>query len=107
MHSTERGLIFSLTSTVLQESVAVGHPELVGLVLRYRDQQQSKVQSQEIPVMLERLQSTPDYYIEMKWEVSSWGKWRGGRERERERERGRGRGRNGKRGRKGGRQTAR
>ena len=51
----------------------MGNPELIGLVLRYRDQQQAKVRSQEIPVMLERLQSTPDYYIEMRWEVSSWG----------------------------------
>ena len=51
----------------------MGNPELIGLVLRYRDQQQAKVRSQEIPIMLERLQSTPDYYIEMRWEVSSWG----------------------------------
>lgn len=65
--------------SVLQESVATGRPELVGLVLRHRDQQQAKVQSREIPEMLERLQSTPDYYIEMKWEVSSWGKSHPGR----------------------------
>ena len=53
--------------------MAQAHPELIGLVLRYRDQQQSKLRSKEIPLMLERLQTTPDYYIEMRWEVSSWG----------------------------------
>ncbi|CAI8029591.1 Ankyrin repeat domain-containing protein 13D [Geodia barretti] len=58
--------------TVLQECVAQASPELIGMVLRYRDQQQSKLRSQEIPLMLDRLQTTPDYYIEMRWEVSSW-----------------------------------
>ncbi len=43
------------------------------MVLRYKDQQQAKLRSQEIPLMLDRLQTTPDYYIEMRWEVSSWG----------------------------------
>jgi hypothetical protein len=52
--------------------VAQASPELIGMVLRYRDQQQSKLRSQEIPLMLDRLQTTPDYYIEMRWEVSSW-----------------------------------
>ena len=45
---------------------------MIGLVLRYRDQQQAKARAQEIPLLLERLQSTRDYYIEMKWEFSSW-----------------------------------
>ena len=63
----------SLSPTVLQECVAQASPELIGMVLRYRDQQQSKLRSQEIPLMLDRLQTTPDYYIEMRWEVSSWG----------------------------------
>ena len=63
----------SPSPTVLQECVAQASPELIGMVLRYRDQQQSKLRSQEIPLMLDRLQTTPDYYIEMRWEVSSWG----------------------------------
>ena len=62
----------------LNEAVCGGNPELVGLLLRHRDQQQAKVRAQDIPLLLEKLQSTQDYYIEMKWEFSSWSECCGG-----------------------------
>ena len=63
---------FSLSPLALNEAVCGGNPELIGLLMRHRDQQQAKARAQDIPLLLERLQSTQDYYIEMKWEFSSW-----------------------------------
>ena len=85
-------LLFEVTSTlsevnikcfllvVLNEAVSGGNPELIGLLLRHRDQQQAKVRAQDIPLLLEKLQSTQDYYVEMKWEFSSWSECCGGGE---------------------------
>ncbi|KAK2902132.1 ankyrin repeat domain-containing protein 13A isoform X2 [Channa argus] len=66
--TTENGMNW----TVLQEAVSTGDPEMVQLVLQRRDYLKASTALGGVPELLSKIRESPDFYMEMKWEFTSW-----------------------------------
>lgn len=58
--------------SVTQEAISTGDPELLKIVLTHRDSHMLQDQAKIITQLLEKLKNTPDFYVEIKWEFTSW-----------------------------------
>jgi len=59
----------------MQEAIATGNPEMVQLVMEHRDYQRHSDRAIGVSKLLKLLEESPDFYVEMKWEFISWGRF--------------------------------
>ncbi|XP_047616069.1 ankyrin repeat domain-containing protein 13A isoform X4 [Phacochoerus africanus] len=61
--------------TVLHEAVSTGDPEMVYTVLQHRDYHNTTMALEGVPELLQKILEAPDFYVQMKWEFTSWDNW--------------------------------
>ncbi|KAM8816884.1 ankyrin repeat domain-containing protein 13A [Rhynchonycteris naso] len=60
------------TGKFLHEAVSTSDPEMVYTVLQHRDFNNTSMALEGVPELLQKLLETPDFYVQMKWEFTSW-----------------------------------
>ncbi|KAB1255119.1 Ankyrin repeat domain-containing protein 13A [Camelus dromedarius] len=58
--------------TFLHEAVSTGDPEMVYTVLQHRDYHNTSMALEGVPELLRKILEAPDFYVQMKWEFTSW-----------------------------------
>ncbi|XP_028400351.1 ankyrin repeat domain-containing protein 13B-like [Dendronephthya gigantea] len=71
-HGVDANAVNKQGWNVCQEAVSSGDPEILSLVFTQRDFQRATQRLDGIPELLEDLNAAPDFYIEMKWEFTTW-----------------------------------
>ncbi|KAF3820748.1 hypothetical protein GH733_005293 [Mirounga leonina] len=57
---------------LLHEAVSTGDPEMVYTVLQHRDYHNTSMALEGVPELLQKILEAPDFYVQMKWEFTSW-----------------------------------
>lgn len=58
--------------SVLHEAISTGDPEITRMVLKHRDYRRASARKHGIATLIEQLQKAANFYVEMKWEFTSW-----------------------------------